>query len=55
MLKPITTKLSLTRTKVGNEYIRGISGGEKKRVTIAEAMVTRGRFRAFSHSALIFN
>lgn len=28
-------------TKVGNEYVRGVSGGEKKRVSIAEAMVTK--------------
>ncbi|OLL21759.1 Brefeldin A resistance protein [Neolecta irregularis DAH-3] len=28
-------------TKIGNEYIRGISGGEKKRASIAETMVTR--------------
>jgi len=29
-------------TKVGNEYIRGVSGGERKRVSIIEAMATRG-------------
>ena len=28
-------------TKVGNEMIRGVSGGEKKRVSIAEAMITK--------------
>lgn len=28
-------------TKVGNEFVRGVSGGEKKRVSIAEAMVTK--------------
>jgi ABC-type multidrug transport system ATPase subunit len=28
-------------TKVGNEFIRGVSGGEKKRVSIAEAMITK--------------
>lgn len=26
------------RTKVGNEYVHGISGGERKRVTLAEAV-----------------
>ncbi|KAH9203103.1 ABC-2 type transporter-domain-containing protein, partial [Leptodontidium sp. 2 PMI_412] len=29
-------------TKVGNEFIRGVSGGERKRVSIVEAMATRG-------------
>lgn len=30
-------------TKVGNDYVRGISGGQRKRVSIAEAMLTRAR------------
>lgn len=29
-------------TKVGNEFIRGVSGGERKRVSIAECIVTQG-------------
>lgn len=29
-------------TKVGNDYIRGVSGGERKRVSIAEAMACDG-------------
>lgn len=29
-------------TKVGNEYVRGCSGGERKRVSIAEAMACQG-------------
>lgn len=29
-------------TRVGDEYIRGVSGGERKRVSIVEALTTRG-------------
>jgi ABC-type multidrug transport system ATPase subunit len=29
-------------TKVGNEYVRGVSGGERKRVSIIECLATRG-------------
>ena len=27
-------------TKVGNDFIRGVSGGERKRVSIAEMMLS---------------
>jgi ATP-binding cassette subfamily G (WHITE) protein 2 (SNQ2) len=37
-------------TKVGNDYVRGVSGGEKKRVTIAEAMVTRASAQCWDNS-----
>ena len=37
-------------TKVGNEYVRGVSGGEKKRVSIAEAMITRTSSQAWDNS-----
>jgi ATP-binding cassette subfamily G (WHITE) protein 2 (SNQ2) len=30
------------KTKVGNDFIRGVSGGERKRVSIAEALAARG-------------
>lgn len=29
-------------TKVGNEFVRGVSGGQRKRVSIAEALAARG-------------
>lgn len=37
-------------TKVGNELIRGVSGGEKKRVSIAEAMVTKASTQCWDNS-----
>ena len=37
-------------TKVGDEFVRGISGGEKKRVSIAEAMVTKASVQAWDNS-----
>ncbi|SLM39513.1 abc drug exporter [Lasallia pustulata] len=37
-------------TKVGNEYVRGVSGGEKKRVSIAEAMITRASTQCWDNS-----
>ncbi|KAJ5899540.1 CDR ABC transporter [Penicillium taxi] len=37
-------------TRVGNELIRGISGGEKKRVSIAEAMVTKASTQCWDNS-----
>lgn len=37
-------------TKVGNELIRGVSGGEKKRVSIAEAMITKASIQSWDNS-----
>ncbi|OQE05791.1 hypothetical protein PENVUL_c022G01623 [Penicillium vulpinum] len=37
-------------TKVGNELIRGVSGGEKKRTSIAEAMVTKASTQCWDNS-----
>ncbi|KAK8204125.1 putative Brefeldin A resistance protein [Phyllosticta capitalensis] len=37
-------------TKVGNEYIRGVSGGERKRVSIIECLATRGSVWAWDNS-----
>ncbi|KOS22897.1 Brefeldin A resistance protein [Escovopsis weberi] len=38
-------------TKVGNEFIRGVSGGERKRVSIAEAMITRASIQGWDNSS----
>lgn len=37
-------------SKVGNELIRGVSGGEKKRVSIAEAMITKASVQSWDNS-----
>ncbi|EXJ88084.1 hypothetical protein A1O1_05012 [Capronia coronata CBS 617.96] len=37
-------------TKVGDEYIRGVSGGERKRVTIAEATLSNAPFQCWDNS-----
>lgn len=38
-------------TKVGNEFVRGVSGGERKRVSIAEAMITRASIQGWDNSS----
>lgn len=37
-------------TKVGDSFVRGVSGGEKKRVSIAEAMITKASAQAWDNS-----
>lgn len=37
-------------TRVGNEYIRGVSGGERKRVTIAEAALSGAPLQCWDNS-----
>ncbi|OTA01456.1 PDR-type ABC transporter [Trichoderma parareesei] len=37
-------------TRVGNEYIRGVSGGERKRVTIAEASLSNAPLQCWDNS-----
>ncbi|OJJ07476.1 hypothetical protein ASPVEDRAFT_88724 [Aspergillus versicolor CBS 583.65] len=37
-------------TKVGNEYVRGVSGGERKRVTISEAALSGAPFQCWDNS-----
>ncbi|PLB36892.1 putative ABC multidrug transporter [Aspergillus candidus] len=39
-----------TDTKVGNEYVRGVSGGERKRVSIIECLATRGSLFCWDNS-----
>ena len=45
--------LNISHTKytlVGDEFVRGISGGERKRVSIAEMMATRARVQSWDNS-----
>ncbi|KAF2479232.1 ABC transporter [Neohortaea acidophila] len=37
-------------TKIGNEFVRGVSGGERKRVSIIETMVSRGSVFCWDNS-----
>ncbi|KAJ5140829.1 hypothetical protein N7448_004237 [Penicillium atrosanguineum] len=37
-------------TKVGNEYVRGVSGGERKRVSIIECLATRASVYSWDNS-----
>jgi ATP-binding cassette, subfamily G (WHITE), member 2, PDR len=34
-------------TKVGNDFVRGVSGGERKRVSIAEATLSNAPFQCW--------
>ena len=44
--------LSHTRnTKVGNDFIRGVSGGERKRVSIAEMMLAGSPITCWDNSS----
>lgn len=51
----VTTKLlwieHTLNTKVGSEYVRGVSGGEKKRISIAEALITRASVQGWDNSS----
>ena len=45
--------LNISHTKqtlVGNAFVRGVSGGERKRVSIAEMMTTRARVQSWDNS-----
>lgn len=36
-------------TKVGNDFVRGVSGGERKRVSIAEMTLSASSFAAWDN------
>jgi ATP-binding cassette subfamily G (WHITE) protein 2 (PDR) len=40
----------IRRTKVGNDFVRGVSGGERKRVTIAEATLSGAPLQCWDNS-----
>ncbi|THU83946.1 PEP carboxykinase-like protein [Dendrothele bispora CBS 962.96] len=53
VLETILKILNISHTKqtlVGDEFVRGVSGGERKRVSIAEMMATRARVQAWDNS-----
>ncbi|KAI5289922.1 hypothetical protein KEM54_002895 [Ascosphaera aggregata] len=39
-----------SNTRVGNEFVRGVSGGERKRVSIIETLATRGSVYCWDNS-----
>lgn len=41
---------AVEKSLVGNDFVRGISGGQRKRVSIAEAMVTNGTVYCFDNA-----
>ncbi|KAF2814193.1 ATP-binding cassette transporter [Mytilinidion resinicola] len=54
MADVVMAALDLTHTrdtKVGNEFVRGISGGERKRVSIAEMALSRAPIAAWDNSS----
>lgn len=53
VLDNILRMLNISHTKetlVGDAFVRGVSGGERKRVSIAEAMATRARVQCWDNS-----
>ncbi|PFH49054.1 hypothetical protein AMATHDRAFT_63985 [Amanita thiersii Skay4041] len=53
ILNTILRMLNISHTKdtlVGDEFVRGVSGGERKRVSIAEMMATRARVQCWDNS-----
>ncbi|KAK1229304.1 ATP-binding cassette transporter snq2 [Marasmius sp. AFHP31] len=53
VLNTLLRMLNISHTKntlVGDEFVRGVSGGERKRVSIAEMMATRARVQCWDNS-----
>ena len=53
VLDMLLKMLNITHTKktlVGNEFVRGVSGGERKRVSILEMMATRAHVVSYDNS-----
>lgn len=53
LLNVFSTALGISHTKstlVGNEFVRGVSGGERKRVSIAEVMAAQGSITCWDNS-----
>ncbi|KAE9401914.1 pleiotropic drug resistance ABC transporter [Gymnopus androsaceus JB14] len=53
VLETLLRMLNISHTKrtlVGDEFVRGVSGGERKRVSIAEMMTTRARVQSWDNS-----
>ena len=53
LLGVFSSALGISHTKgtlVGNEYVRGVSGGERKRVSIGEVMAARGSVICWDNS-----
>lgn len=51
MLHVIPEALGISHAKgtlVGNEFVRGVSGGERKRVSIGEVMAAQVSYKAFN-------
>ncbi|KAF9010854.1 ABC-2 type transporter-domain-containing protein [Cyathus striatus] len=53
VLETLLKMLNISHTRqtlVGDEFVRGVSGGERKRVSIAEMMATRARVQCWDNS-----
>lgn len=51
MLLKMLNIVHTENTLVGDSFVRGVSGGERKRVSIAEMMTTRARVQCWDNSS----